>query len=70
MLKIDHDKFLLALAKAKLTTTKLKTKSGVGRNTISKIMNGGANVRPDSIGKIAEALNVSVEELISSDFQD
>lgn len=64
MLKINTNKLLLALAKAGMTTIELKEKSGIGRNTISKIMNHDATVRPIIIGKLAKALNVTVEELL------
>jgi DNA-binding Xre family transcriptional regulator len=64
MIMVNRDKFLLALAKAAMTTTELKVKSGVGRNTISKIMNNEATIRPAIIGKLAKALNVQVEQLI------
>lgn len=64
MIMVNRDKFLLALAKAGMTTTELKVKSGVGRNTISKIMNNEATIRPAIIGKLAKALNVQVEQII------
>jgi transcriptional regulator with XRE-family HTH domain len=64
MLKINCNNFLLALAKAEMTTTELHIKSGVGRNTISKLMNAETNVRPQLIGKIARALNVPIEDII------
>ena len=64
MLKINRDKFLLALAKAEMSTVELQAKSGVGRNTISKIMNGETYVRPQLVGKLAKALNVGVEQLV------
>lgn len=64
MLKINNDKFLLAMAKAEMTTTELQIKSGVGRNTISKILSGETSVRPQIIGKIARALNAPVESIV------
>lgn len=64
MIKINYDRFLLAMAKAEMTTIELQGKSRVGRNTISKIMNGNTQVKPQIIGKIAKAFNVSVEFLI------
>lgn len=64
MLKINSDKFLLALAKSGMTTTELKVKSGVGRNTISKVINNETAVRPVIVGKLAKALNVQVEQII------
>jgi DNA-binding Xre family transcriptional regulator len=51
-------------AKAEMSTTELKEKSGVGGNTISKIMNNETVVRPAILGKLAKALNITVEELL------
>lgn len=65
MLKVSSDKFLIALAKSEMTTTELTAKSGVGRNTLSKIMNNQTRVRPQIVGRLAKALNVSVEELVT-----
>jgi plasmid maintenance system antidote protein VapI len=64
MLRISSDKFLLALARSGMTTTELKVKSGVGRNTISKIINNETAVRPVIVGKLAKALNVQVEQIL------
>jgi DNA-binding Xre family transcriptional regulator len=64
MLKINCDKFLLAFAKSGMTTMELKIKSGVGRNTISKVMNSETAIRPTTVGKLAKALNVDVEEIV------
>jgi plasmid maintenance system antidote protein VapI len=64
MLRINHDKFLIALAKSGMTTTELKIKSGVGRNTISKVINEDTLIRPALIGKLAKALNVDVEQIV------
>ncbi|MHC6178627.1 helix-turn-helix domain-containing protein [Clostridium sp. JNZ X4-2] len=64
MIKINHNKFLLEFARSEMTTTELKEKSGVGRNTISRIINGDCTVRPLIIGKLAKALNVDVEQII------
>lgn len=64
MLRISSDKFLLALARSGMTTTELKEKSGVGRNTISKIINSETTVRPVVVGKLAKALNVQVEQIL------
>jgi DNA-binding Xre family transcriptional regulator len=64
MLRISSDKFLVALAKSGMTTTELKVKSGVGRNTISKIINNETAVRPVVVGKLARALEVQVEQIL------
>ena len=66
MIKVDSNKFMLALAKAAMTTEELKVKSGVGRNTISRILNGETAVRPVILGKLAKALNVDVTEIIAN----
>lgn len=65
MLKINCSKFLIAFAKSRMTTTELKAKSGVGRNTISKIMHKDCAVRAVIVGKLAKALNVDVTEIIA-----
>lgn len=64
MIKINHNKFLLALAKAGMTTTDLSAKSGVGRSTISKILHADIRVKPAIVGKLAKALNIDVEQII------
>jgi len=65
MLEINYDKFILELARNEMTTLELESKSRVGRNTISKIINGKTIVRPQIVGKIARALNVSVEQIVN-----
>lgn len=64
MVNVKSEKIIRALANAAMTTEQLKEKSGVGRNTISKMCNHDTAVRPYIIGKIAMALNVKVEDLI------
>ncbi|WP_196008169.1 helix-turn-helix domain-containing protein [Clostridium tyrobutyricum] len=64
MLEVNQNKFLLALAKAEMTTTDLENKSKVGRTTISKIMNGSTKIKPAIVGKLAKALNVDVEQIV------
>jgi transcriptional regulator with XRE-family HTH domain len=64
MLEVNQNKFLLALAKAGMTTTDLEAKAKVGRTTISKIVNGNTKIRPALVGKLAKALNVDVEQIV------
>jgi transcriptional regulator with XRE-family HTH domain len=64
MLEVNQNKFLLALAKAGMTTTDLEAKAKVGRTTISKIANGNTKIRPALVGKLAKALNVDVEQIV------
>lgn len=55
------------LAKKCMTYSELSYKSGISRITIQKIVNGRTDARPITIGKIAKALNVNVEELIETE---
>lgn len=55
------------LAKKCMTYSDLSNKSGVSRITIQKVLNNKVEPRPATIGKIAKALNVKVEELIETD---
>ncbi|HEY5576414.1 MAG TPA: helix-turn-helix transcriptional regulator [Clostridiaceae bacterium] len=64
MLEVDYQKLLIALAKAGMTASDLNEKSGVGRNTISRIINHEGSVRPAIVGKLAKVLNIAVEDLL------
>lgn len=62
-MKIDKKKFDIALANACMSFTDLSKKSNVSQFTISKLRTN-PNANPSTIGKIAKALGVGVEELI------
>lgn len=65
MLSISKEKFILALAKSMLNDDELATLSKVSRSVISSIKTGKrSSVRPQVIGKLANALKVEVEDLI------
>jgi transcriptional regulator with XRE-family HTH domain len=64
---LNLKKFKLAQAKSCLSTSELSKKSGLGTNTIWKIISGKSVARPKTIGKLAKALNINVEELIKDD---
>ncbi|MBO5409469.1 MAG: helix-turn-helix transcriptional regulator [Clostridia bacterium] len=64
-MKIDNQKFEIAIANACMTFSDLSKKSGISLFTISR-MQGDVKIRPETIGKIAKALNVKVEELIET----
>lgn len=57
-------KLRLERARAGFTVDDLSKKSKVGRQTISRIEKGMTEPRISTIGKIAKALNIDVEELI------
>lgn len=63
-MNLDLNKLELAQARACLSINELVKKTGLGRATISKILNGKAKATPKTTGLIAKALNVDVEELL------
>jgi DNA-binding Xre family transcriptional regulator len=56
---------LIAMAKKQYNCAVLAKKAGVSRPTISYIRNG-KSCKPDIAGKLAIALDLSVEELIET----
>lgn len=67
MLKVNRNKFLLAMSKAELTSAELHKKANVGRNVISKLMNNDTEIMPKTLGKLARALNIDIEYLIKEE---
>lgn len=63
-MKIDSKKFSLALAKKCMSMSEVSLASGVDTVTITRISKGTQTPRPQTVGKIAKALNVPVEDLI------
>ena len=61
---IDKQKFLVACAKAKLTCTAVVVKKARLSSYILTKIKQGKNLNTVTIGKLAEALNVPVEELV------
>ncbi|OPF52905.1 transcriptional regulator [Clostridium baratii] len=64
MMNLDSNKLKLAQARACLSVNDLVDKTGLGRATISKTLNGKVKATPKTIGLIAKALNVDVAEII------
>lgn len=64
-MNINKDKLEIAMANACVLNKELSKKSGIRQETITR-MKSGANVSPITIGKIAKALGVRVEELIEN----
>lgn len=62
-MKLNITKLLILLAEKEMSLQELSEKSGVSRNTVS-VIKAGKTCRPDTIGKLARSLEVSVEELI------
>lgn len=65
-MKINNERFELALASSCMTLKELSVKSGVRQETIARIKNSLQNPNPATVGKIARALNVDVRELIEN----
>lgn len=68
-MKLDKNKLDLAMANACLNSYELCDKGGIGRPTFAQIKNGKGNPKPATVGKLARALNVKVEDIIMGDAQ-
>lgn len=66
-MNIDVNKIRIAQANECLSVNELVEKSGLGRTTVSKIINGCTKPTVKSIGLIAKALNVQVKDLLADD---
>jgi DNA-binding XRE family transcriptional regulator len=62
--KINKDKMRMAMAAKCLNTTDLAKLAGVNRQTLYNVTNNKCNTSPKTIGMIAKALDVTVEELM------
>ena len=60
-MKLNRDKFDLAMAKGKITYSQLVKAVSVGSVNRAR---QGADIKPATAGKIADALGVDVEELL------
>lgn len=52
------------LAKKCMTYTELSNKSKVSRITLKRLVDNKVKSRPITVGKIAKALNIKVEDLV------
>lgn len=62
-MKANREKLELAMAKACLLPSELAEQAGVPRPTLNGVISG-KSVRPATLGKVARALGVPVEELL------
>lgn len=65
-MQINRSKLEIAMAKRRINFAQLSAASGVSRVTLSYIR-GGKSCSPDTVGKIAVGLGVSVEQLIEQE---
>lgn len=63
-MKINIEKLNLLLANRCISGYELMRQAGLQEHTYSRIRNGFENLRPKTVGKIAKALNVDVEEIL------
>ena len=63
-MKIDKMKIDVAMANKGYSAKELSEKCGVSQITIARLKRGVQKAIPETIGKIAKALNVPVEQLI------
>lgn len=63
-MRVNKQKLQIAMANACLNMDDLAILADVSRVSISKYLSGLRNPQPKTIGKIAKALNVPVENLI------
>lgn len=66
-MKIDKNKLAIAIAEERVLYKELCQKAGIAEVTFRKIRAGERNPKPATIGKIARALNVNVEEFICNE---
>lgn len=64
---LNKRKLEISMANNCMTAEMLSAKAGVSAITITRIKNGLQRATPATIGKIAKALGVRVEELIEHD---
>jgi len=63
-MKIDKKKLDLAMAENCYSAEELSNLTGISTVTIARIKNGSQRPRPATIGKIAKALGIKVQDLI------
>lgn len=63
-MKIDNNKLAIAMANECILCKDLCKKAGIAEVTLRQIKAGTRNPKPSTIGKIAKALNVKVQEII------
>lgn len=67
MIIIDGKKLILAIANCGLSAAELSKESGVSQVTIARMKAGTQVPRPQTLGKVARALGVKVEDLLEEE---
>ena len=63
-MRISNEKLLIALANEGMLLKELAKKAGITMEALRNIRKGKSVPKPATIGKIAKALNVNVQEII------
>lgn len=63
-MKINKQKLEIAMANACLSMDDLAALAGISRVSLTKYVSSGTRPRTKTVGKIAKALNIRVEDLI------
>lgn len=63
-MRIDVKKLEILQARECLNNKELEKKAKIGHPTLSRIKQGIKNIRPQTVGKIARALNCNVADLL------
>ena len=64
-MKADRTKVALAMARGCFSISDIVRLSGMTEATVKNVIYGQKSVLPATIGKVAKALNVNVEEILS-----
>ncbi len=62
--KINKQRLQIAMANACLNMDDLATLAGISRGSLTKYVSGSTKPRTKTVGKIAKALNVQVQDII------
>lgn len=63
-MKINNEKLEVAMANAMMNYKQLAEATGMTQESFVRIKKGKQNPRPASVGRIAQALKVKVEDLV------
>ena len=62
--KINSQRVKLAVIQSKQTVKDIASRAGINKHTLSQALKEGARCKLPTIGKLADALNIPVKDLI------
>ena len=63
-IKLDLKSLKLEVIRSGYSINEMAERTGLARQTISKVLNNEIAVRPSTVGKIAKALEIDVKSII------